>query len=290
MKHAMLMLAVATLGAGCSVQRVNRAALVPHMTPALRSGAPMETPGELAVGLSSVADASLGSTDAAAAVEVPGTQAEGAMRVRLGRHAAIGLIAADGFAATAEAAKPNQPPVDGGDVHGWGLVINGMVPTGDPHWHVGIDAELMAWTVPYVEYSTCIDNCAGVPWSSVEHGTSTVGQVALGVVPTYSKGDINVWGGLTFRTHPTIEQKGIEVGLDTTDEVEAGTFNTVLSAGADIGLGHGVRAGATVYQVVQGQPVDYGPSLALTLTLPLGARDAPPAAIAAPSSGPPGAR
>jgi len=63
----------------------------------------------------------------------------------------------------------------------------------------------------------------------------------------------------------------------------------VLSAGADLELGGGFRAGVTLYQVVKGEPATYGPSLAAMITIPLGRRDVatPPPPGAAPV-GPPG--
>ena len=170
--------------------------------------------------------------------------------------------------------------------------MSGSIPTGDPRWHVGINSEALVWSVPYVEYETCVQNCGGVNWSFMEEGRANVTQLALGVLPTYSTGKINVWGGVTLRNHPTIEQKGTEVGVDFEDEVEEGEFNVVLSAGADIELGGGFRAGLTAYQVVQGKPASYGPSLAAMITIPLGRRDVatpppPPAPVGPPAYPPP---
>ena len=101
--------------AACNVNRVNRAALVPHMTPTLRSGSPMETPAEISLGASSLAHSTLSSSDDSAAVEVPGTQAEGAMRVRLGRQVALGLLYAEGFDTGAKPIDKTQPPVESGN-------------------------------------------------------------------------------------------------------------------------------------------------------------------------------
>jgi hypothetical protein len=280
--------------AGCNVNRVNRAALVPHMTPTLRSGAPMETPAELSAGASSLAHTKLGSSDDSAAVEVPGTQIEGAMRLRLGR-ASLGLIYAEGLDSGARPIKDDQPPVEAGNTRGYGFTVSGAIPTGDPRWHVGVNVELMTWSVPYVEYETCIQNCGIETWMYREEGRASVSQAAIGILPTYSAGTWNVWGGVSVRNHPTIEQKGIEVGIDFEDEVEEGEFNTMPSAGADVELGGGFRAGLTVYQVVQGKPASYGPGIAAMITIPLGQRDAarspappPPGPPMAPYPPPPG--
>lgn len=270
--------------AACNVNRVNRAALVPHMTPTLRSGAPMETPGEISIGASSLAHSTLGSSDDGAAVEVPGTQAEGNVRVRVNQRVALGLLYAEGFDASAKKTKEMQPDVDGGNVRGYGFTLAGAIPTGSPQWTVGLNSELLFWSVPWIEYSTCVMNCGGSQWTIVREDRATISQLALGVVPTYTSGKMTFWGGLTFRNHPTIEQKGTEVGVDVTDDVEEGSFNTVLSLGGDIELGGGFRAGLTVYQVVQGKPAQYGPSLAATITIPLGQRDLPPSTGAPPAS------
>lgn len=286
-----VLVATAAAATGCSTRRVNRAALVPHMTPTLRSGEPMEAPAEVAVGLASVAH--LGALDSAEdddAVEVPGTQAEGDLRVRLGRHAAIGLRYAQGFDATAKQGKPTQPKVDGGDVRGYGFTFHGMIPTGDPRWHVGVGFEALAWSVPYVEYETCIANCGLSPYVYMEEGRATVSQVALGITPTYRTGRLAIFGGATLRNHPTIEQKGVETGLDLEDEVEEGPLNVVLSAGVEGELGGGVRGALVLYAPIPGPPLEYPPSLAATLTIPLGPRDRPaPAAPPPPPPGPPGA-
>jgi hypothetical protein len=271
-----LLAGLATVAA-CNVNRVNRAALVPHMTPTLRSGAPMETPGEIAIGASSVSHTTLGSTDDTAAVEVPGTQGRGDMRLRVGQHVALGLLYEEGFDSGAKKTKETQPDVEGGNVRGFGFSLQGSIPTGSPQWNVGINSELIFWSVPWIEYSTCVMNCGGFQWTVVSEDRASISQLAIGVVPTYTTGKMNVWGGLTFRNHPTIEQKGTEVGVDIGDDVEEGSFNTVLSAGADFELGGGFRAGATLYQVVNGEPAKYGPSLAVMLTVPLGRRDTPPA-------------
>jgi hypothetical protein len=279
------------LGAACNVNRVNRAALVPHMTPTLRSGAPMDTPAEAQLGASSLSHSTLGSSDDTAAVEVPGTQVEGAMRLRVGKRAAIGFIYAEGFDANAKPIDDTQPPVEAGNTRGYGVTISGFIPTGDERWSVGVNAELLSWSVPYVEYETCVQNCGGVNWTFREEGRAAVAQAALGIIPTYSTGKVNVWGGVTLRNHPTIEQKGTEIGVDFEDEVEEGEFNTVLSAGADIELGGGFRAGLTAYQVVMGKPAKYGPGIAAMITIPLGRRDvdtppAPPVIYAPPPPAP----
>ena len=272
MRRSCLLVLFVVAAGGCGVYRVNRAALVPHMTPTLRSGAPLDAQAELSLGASSVAH--LGdpeASDQTAGVEIPGTQLEGNARLRLGEHVALGLILAQGLDSTARAAKANQPDVDEGDVRGGGVSLVASVPTSDPRWSVGVELELMTWSVPYVEYGVCVDECEFAADTITNRGRTTVPQVALGVVPTYRAGSTSWFGGVTVRNHPTIEQKGIEHGDDGGDgEVEAGTFNLVLSAGVETELFSGLRGGLVLYTPVNGAPVRYGPSVAAMVTVPLG--------------------
>ena len=287
MKPALLLVPVLAVAATGCIERVNRAAMVPHATPILASGSPLDTVAELSAGASSIAHTTLSSNDDSAAVEIPGTQIEGSLRAALTRHFTVGLVVAHGLASTSEKIKREQPDVEGTGPLGKGLQIVGSIPTGDPRWHVGLAAEFLSWTVPYVEYGVCVENCGGVQWTSIERGEDEVGQAAFAVIPSYRSGRWNLWGGLTARTHPTIQQKAVESSLDFSGDVESGTFNAIVSAGADVQLGGGVRGGLTLYQVVVGQPASYGPSLSAMLTIPLGPSRRPkPAAAAAASPAP----
>lgn len=273
MRSSVLVVVLLALG-GCGVYRVNRAALVPHMTPTLHSGNPLDGSGELSFGASSVTH--LGdpkASDGTAGVEVPGTQLEGNARVRLGENVSLGFIFADGLDATAKAAKPNQPEVDEGDVYGGGVTMTASIPTSDPRWRVGVDLELMSWSVPYVEYGVCVADCEFAPDTITNTGRTSVPQLAIGVVPTYRSGGTAWFGGVTLRNHPTIEQKGIEHGDDGGDgEVEAGNFNLVASLGVETELASNLRGAIVLYTPVNGTPVRYGASAAAVVTIPLGKR------------------
>jgi hypothetical protein len=115
---------VALAAMGCvppPVRRVNRAALVPRLTPSLVDGAPMAQPVELAFGAASLAAARApGPGDGDAALEVPGTQLAGSVRFRFADYASIGFGYAAGLDASAQPIRPHQAPVDGGDAVGSG--------------------------------------------------------------------------------------------------------------------------------------------------------------------------
>ncbi|MBP6633478.1 MAG: hypothetical protein KBG28_31295 [Kofleriaceae bacterium] len=283
--------AALALAGGCTTQ-VNRAALVPHMTPMTRDGAPLQSTGELQVGASSLAHLSSPEAgDDTSAVEVPGTQAEAVLRLALGEHLSLGLLYAHGFDATAKKTKATQVPVDVGDVRGYGLSMTASLPTRDPRLHIGLGAELLTWSVPWVEYAVCVDPlCGDPPWTLMTEGRDLVSQLAASVIPTYRTGNLTFSAGITARNHPTIDQKGIEQGLDLGDDVRSGPFNMVLSAGAGLELGAGMRANVVLYVPVDGAPVSYGPSAAANLLIPLGPRradrtptPAPPPPPAAPT-------
>lgn len=252
-------------------RRVSRSAIVPHMTPTLMNGAPMETPGQVILTAPSVAHTTLAAVDADVAGEVVGTQLGGVLRARAGDHVALGLLFEQGLDRGARALQATEAPIDADGPTGRGVSITGIMDTGDPRWHLGLDLEFEVWTIPWIEYSTCVENCQG-PIQSVTHGTDAVPQLALGMTPTYQDGKLRAWGGASVRNHPTLRQKGVEYGTDRGGDVEAGAMNVVVSAGAEVELGAGVMAGLTVYQVLNGSPARYGPSLAATLTLPLGSR------------------
>jgi hypothetical protein len=107
---------LALVAAACvppPVRRVNRAALVPRLTPSLGDGAPMAQPVELAFGAASLAAGAPGPGDGDAALEVPGTQLAGSVRFRFADYASIGFGYAAGLDASAQPIRPHQAPVDG---------------------------------------------------------------------------------------------------------------------------------------------------------------------------------
>jgi hypothetical protein len=291
--RAVLVLALLVAAPACTYT-VNRAAFVPHATPLTQTGQPMHSTGELTLGAVNAADAKAPTFgDPSAAVEVPGTQLHGGLALRASKNVSIAAIYERGLASTATRVKTTQPPVDGGDVDGYGASITYSVPTSKPGFRIGITTELLFWSIPWIEYRTCID-CAG-PYSYVDQGRDVVPTLALGVTPSYHAGRFTWFGGLTTRNHPTITQKGIETGADTGGDVQSGPLNVVAHVGAEVELAAGVRASLIVDQTLTRDPVVYGPGFGLLVTIPLG-RDpvrppAPPPAAAPvlPPPGPPGA-
>ena len=262
--------------AACGNYNYNRAALVPHATPQLHSGMPLDSIAELSAGASSVAHLGKpGLGDPEAGVEIPGTQLFGALRLAILDRAAIGLVYQNGLDTTAHPLKSTQPPVDGGNVQGYGVTFDVAISTNSPNLKVGLGLETMFWHIPYVEYYSCAAGEACFPYSIQNEGADTTPTIGAAITPSYRMGDVTVFGGVTARQHPTLQQKGMDTDpLFEEPEVQSGPFNFIISAGAEVAFGgtQKVKASAIAYWDTTQSPAKYGPSLALMITLPIGKR------------------
>lgn len=282
------------LASACAERTYNRAALVPRATPRMTSGQPLEARGQLSLGASSVAhlgDPEVGD-DVNAGVEIPGTQLFGALKGRIGEHASFGLLYENGLEKGAKKINSSQPDVEGGNVNGYGLTLDISIPI-DAQWRIGVGIDAMIWSVPYVSYDLYADGT----YLAIEEGSDTVETFAASITPSYKLGDdLALFGGLTVRQHPTIQQKGMEVVFDDVD-VESGPANYIVSAGIEGSLANGsVLLAAVAYYDISRNPAKYGPGMGVMVSLPFGRRRAqqpsqqpPPGAIYAPPVyGPPG--
>jgi hypothetical protein len=265
-------------GAGCSTYSVRRAALAPHIAPPMRSGQGMDDSAvEVALNSSTVASAAepLEGDGANAGLYIPRVHLGAALRGRLNPNFDFGLIWDHGFREGAYATSEDQPSPDNGSVYGGGFTSYASIPTGTPGLRFGLALDLMVYSVPYVEYRTCVENCGGVTFTDVTHDRDAIGVYSFSLIPSYRVGRVTLFGGVTLRNHPTVEKGGIEGSLDFDDEVTAGPANYVLHAGTEVELGGGVRAMGIVYQPVSQDPVAYGPTLALSLSVRLAKPPAP---------------
>lgn len=297
----MRLLVVTVLVAGCGTYNYNRAALVPRATPRAVTGEPLAGRAQLAMGASSVAhlgDPGVG--DPNAGIEIPGTQLFADFRARIGDVVSIGFLSEVGLDQGARQLKATQPPVDAGNVVGYGVALDFAIPTGDPRWHLGVGFDVMSWSVPYVEYDTCAAGSECFPYQLRQTGKDTVGTLAASLTPTYRVDDrLAVFGNLTVREHPTIDQKGQTGGAIVDDvEVDSGPANFLVGAGVELALADGgFFARAVAYYDVTRTPAEYGPGVSLSVGVPLGARRPrippptaapPPAWTPPPPSPPPG--
>jgi hypothetical protein len=263
-------LVVLPLIAGC-VGNIQRAARVPHPGVPLGSGQPLASPAELSLGLSNVTDMVKPAVgDASQAVEVPGTEMRDEVRIRLGRRGQIGLVYEQGFGGTSQQPDKTQAPVGHGDVVGFGVSGGYSFATSTPGLSVGLTGEMLDWSVPYVEYTTCT-NCE-TPYLIMSHGRANPITLGLGVAPSYRSGPITVFGGAFARNHPTTLRKEMNVDITFGDngDVQSGPVNVLLHAGVELELARHLSALLVVHQDVVANPVSYGPGVGVALTGRLG--------------------
>lgn len=256
------------------VYRVQRTARVPHPAVPLRTGEPLDGPIELSVGMNSVGDAVEPELkDTQAAIEVPSQQMRGEVRARLGREGARGELAAiyeQSLEGSMHALDPTQAPVSEGQPTGLGLATRYSFATGVSGFSIGTGIEVMTWSIPYVEYRTCVAYCEenAAPEMQTSHGTENVGTFGFALTPTYRTGNLAIYAGAYTRRHPTIERKGTEQYVDTgyDEDVAGGTYNWMVHAGVEYRLPV-ISFLATVQQDLTAAPVQYGPTFGFAIAL-----------------------
>jgi hypothetical protein len=260
---------------------VRRAALVPAATPPTWSGQSLREPAEASLAASGqLARPEEG--EEAAGIEIPRVSFDGTLRVRLNDVSGFSLSFYEGLDAGATRLAADQPEVDQGDVRGAGLGLNVSLPVVESSGvRLALIAEALLWSVPNVEVRTCVDNCVpGEPITSVAYESTFVGGYSASLIPSWRRGPWTVHGGLSFRTHPTMERGGVESDFDESSPGDLGDVTvTLLHAGAEYELGNQVRLGAVLYQVLYDRPAAYPPGVALTVTIPLVRRKAQPAPL-----------
>ena len=273
-----MIFAAVLLCAGSGTQKVQRAGLVPHQQPNQRSGQPIgDNHQELAFGTStlSVITDPEEAPDANAGLYIPRVHVNGAARFRAARNLDFGVLWDHGLDRGSKAIQSGQPEVDNGDVFGGGLTMHYSAAAGDDV-NIGIGIDMMLYSIPYVEYTSCIDPPCFPEFDSVERDRDTTPVVAVGLTPSWKLSpEIAAFGGITARNHPTIPRVSIETpGLGDDDPVEAGPLNFIANAGVEYTLANGMRAMVHVFQPLFADPVRYGPTFGAQFAIPLG-RDKP---------------
>ena len=231
--RSLLLLALSAVAA-CT-GNIQRSARVPHPGVPLGSGQPLATSAELSAGLSNVTDVMKPKVgDASQAVEVPSTQMRDELRFRLGRRGQLGAVYEHGFGGTSKQPDPTQAPVGKGDVMGYGLSGGYSFETSTPGLSIGTTLEVLAWSVPYVEYRTCT-SCPSL-YTIVDHGRAHPMTLGLGIAPSYRSGKVTFFGGAFARNHPTTLRKELntDVTFDDGGDVESGPLNLLFHAGVEI--------------------------------------------------------
>jgi hypothetical protein len=256
--------------AGC-VGNIQRSARVPHATVPLSSGQPLAAPLEVSAGLSNVTDVVKPSVgNASQAVEVPATQMRDEMRFKIADRGQLALVYERGFGATSQQPDSTQAPVGPGDVTGYGISAGYAFATATPGLVIGTTLEVMGWSVPYVEYTTCT-NCID-HITIVDRGTANPMTLGVGIAPSYRRGRVTYFGGAFARNHPTTLRKELNTDVTFSDDgdVKSGPFNVLLHAGLEVELAPWLSALVIVNQDVIADPVQYGPGIGFALAGRLG--------------------
>ena len=276
-----LALALLVVG-GCypppPVYRVQRSARVPRPTVPLRTGRPLSGPVELTLGASSLGQTQQPTAgNETKAIEVPDHQLRGELRLRIANRGELAILheRAVGHATKID---ETQADVESGQPWGAGVATRYAIHPHGAAWSVGLDFELMRWSVPFTEIRTCIENCEGVDDYQEIHSTSGEMTWGFGITPSYRSGRTSLFGGMFLRNHPTIMRKGSELTESNDEDTEAGPVNVLLHAGIAVELG-AFTALVLVNQNMDRDPVRYGPGIGFALSASLD-----PGAIAPASS------
>ncbi|HEY4240123.1 MAG TPA: hypothetical protein VGM88_09920 [Kofleriaceae bacterium] len=265
----------AVLGlSACTTYNVQRTARSPHPTVPLNDGQPMEHPFAISTGLSNAADLTDPKVgNKLASVETPSVQARTELRFRIRDRGEIGLVDERGIGGY-KRADPTQAPVEQGSPGGDGVLFRYSIDTGVPGFSVGLQADMMVWTIPYVQYVTCSMNCT-TQFTDVTHSRDTAMTFGAGVTPSYRTGNLTIYGGVYGRNEPTIERKSLDAVFVDDEPVRNGPINILLHAGVSYRFAERFLAVADIHQDLMSDPVQFGPGVGVGLQVELGDHRAP---------------
>ena len=141
---------------GCT-HTVRRAALVPHQQAIGHSGSRAQST-EISVGTPSLVTSGEPRVAAGenAGIVIPRWQGQGGLRIPVRRSMTVGFHAEYGLDAGSKALADDQPDPEG-DVMGAALSLFYTAEI-SPDFDLGIGGQLWLYSIPYVEYQTCV-NC-----------------------------------------------------------------------------------------------------------------------------------
>ncbi|HEY5922008.1 MAG TPA: hypothetical protein VIV11_10080 [Kofleriaceae bacterium] len=264
----------------CSTYVQHRAALVPRAVPVQTLGQPAAWNATASFGASNIDLGSPSSGDPDAGIAVPTKQVRASLGFAITRELTVSVFREHGLASSAQPLEATLPALENEPVYGHGYTVSYSIATGTP-LRIGLTGEMVVWRVPWVEYSTCIENCSMS--SGRSSGTTDVPSMALGIVPSYRLGAWTWFGGITGRTHPTLDARVVNHGLDPI--VQTGPFNAVVHGGVAYEAGELIQFVVDLHHVVTADPVAYAPGIGLTFVLGLSRRNSkvePPPTILVP--------
>jgi hypothetical protein len=292
---------LALLALACSTAQVHRSAYVPLPQPSMRSGAPSQGRSMLTAGAMTLAkqqpvegvtditvDTETVSLSTGAANWVPRTQMNLNWRYRFTKNFDMGIGGEWGVAAGKQ--KTYQDDLNltpKGNVIGVGLSFGYNFQI-NHEWAIAIAGEYLSYTIPYARQF--VDTDMITPIGEVEYATETLGIYSFSIIPRMEMGNATVFGGVTFRNHPTAPKLEIyanEISVLADDNVEPGPVYTLIMVGAEFKLNPVLRLLVMAFQPLNSSPVKYFPMFGLGLAWDMGAapprhqpvhpHDAPPA-------------
>jgi len=209
--------------------------------------------------------------DANAGLYIPRYQVGGGARFRLTRTLDVGVLWDYGLDKGSAAIRDDLPEVNNGNVYGGGASVYYAPSIGDPRFSLGLGLDVMSYSVPYVEYASCVTTNCAQPFESIKRDRGSVLVGAVAITPSYRISPrLAAFAGVTARNHPTIPRSSLETASQRNDNpVEVGPVNVIVNAGLEYTFANGVRALAHVFQPVYAGPVRYGPTLGALLSIPL---------------------
>jgi hypothetical protein len=240
---------------------------VPHQQPIAHSGTGAQTP-EVSVGSPSVVNTGKPRVAANqnAGIVIPRWQGQGGLRLPFGSAMTLGVHVDYGLDSGSIPLSDDQPDPEG-DTMGAAVSMLYTAPI-TPEFEIGVAGQLWLYSIPYVEYDTCV-NCPGGPYTDVEHDRDLIPVVSFGILPTFKASPFySVFGGINVRNHPTIEKSDVTLGpdSDSNEEVEAGPPNAIATVGMDAMLTRNIKLTGYVYRPIKAKPVVYGLTGGLMLT------------------------
>jgi hypothetical protein len=207
--------------------------------------------------------------DQNAGIAIPRWEGQGQLRFPVGRSMTLGFHVDYGFDEGSVALSDDQPDPQG-DTFGTAASMMYTIPF-SPEFDLGIAGQLWIYSIPYVEYDTCV-NCPGGPFTDVQHDRNLIPVINVGILPTYKVGDaFSLFAGFSMRNHPTIQKSEVQLGSSISDEeVEAGPFNAIGSVGADMLLTQRVKLTAFIHRPISAVPVIYGVTAGVMLSITAG--------------------
>jgi hypothetical protein len=280
MHYRIAFLVVGMIVTGCGMRQVRRSALVPAITPPLVDGQPIDNGrAKLSFGNATYVRASTPvelTQQSNAGMYIPRTQFGLQAMFRIGRDFALGPKLEIGLKEGAQPIADDIPPVPDSPVVGLGPAVQYSIRVAKG-FRIGLELETLLTFAPYAEYSY---DMAG-NFLEKESGTDSVFILGMSLIPSYRRGPVTVFLGISGRNQPVNTKEEFQSVADDIfeddNEVRFGPMYGVVFGGLNLRFFHRLDLTAQIYYPFTQDPVAYGgPALAAWLSVTLGDPPRPP--------------